>query len=94
VYDTDLNFRKSIAVEGAPWSVCLTKDPTRYLYSGNGKIYKVDLNGKLPGWAQTSLGHGQTSCLIHETHCEGEAVIYKGDCSTWTVEKITVKSGG
>ena len=43
---------------------------------------------------RTSLGHGQTSCLIHEIHCDGDTVIYKGDCSTWTVEKITVKSGG
>ena len=95
VYDTDLNFKKSIAVVGAPWSVCLTKGSTQYLYSGdgNGKIYKVDLNGKLVGWAQTSLGHGQSSCLIHEIHCEGDSVVYKGDCSTWTVEKITVKGG-
>jgi hypothetical protein len=21
-------------------------------------------------------------------------VVYKGDCSTWTVEKITIKGGG
>lgn len=95
VYDTDLNYKKTIAVVGTPWSVCTTKGPTQYLYSGdgNGKIYKVDLDGKLLGWAQTSLGHGQTSCLIHEIHCDGESVVYKGDCSTWTVEKITIKGG-
>jgi hypothetical protein len=52
-----LNLRKTIAVVGAPWSVC-TKGPAQYLYSGDG-------NGK----------------------------IYKGDCSTWTVEKIRVKGG-
>jgi hypothetical protein len=65
------------------------------MYSGDGfsgKIYKFDLeDGKLLGWAQTSLGHGQATCLIHEIHCESAHVIYKGDCSTWTVEKITVK---
>jgi hypothetical protein len=32
--------------------------------------------------------------LIHELHCESENVIYKGDCSTWTVEKITIKGSG
>jgi hypothetical protein len=97
VYDTDLNFKKTITGMGAPWSVCTTPGPRQYLYSGdggNGKIYKFDMDGKLLGWAQTSLGHGQSTCLIHEIHCESEAVIYKGDCSTWTVEKITVKGGG
>ena len=33
----------------------------------------------------------RAGCLIHELHCESENVIYKGDCSTWTVEKITIK---
>ena len=46
------------------------------------------------GWAQTSKGHGQAGCLIHELHCESDTVIYKGDCSTWTVEKITMKGSG
>ena len=59
-----------------------------------GLIYKVDLDGNLLGWAQTSQGHGQNNCLIHELHCESETVLYKGDCSTWTVEKITIKGGG
>ena len=96
VYDADLNFIKSITSAAAPWSVCTTPGPTQYLYSGdgNGKIYKMDLDGNLLGWAQTSQGHGQTNCLIHQLHCESENVIYKGDCSTWTVEKITVKGGG
>jgi DNA-binding beta-propeller fold protein YncE len=95
VYDTDLNFIKSIANVGAPWSVCTSPPPNQYLFSGdgNGKIYKLDMNGKLLGWAQTSKGHGQAGCLIHEIHCESDTVIYKGDCSTWTVEKITIKGG-
>jgi len=37
--------------------------------------------------AQTSLGHGQSGCLIHEMHAESDNVLIKGDCSTWTVEK-------
>jgi DNA-binding beta-propeller fold protein YncE len=93
VYDTDLNFVRSIATVGAPWSVCTTPGPTQYLFSGdgNGKLYKTDLDGKLLGWAQVGKGHGQNTCLIHELHCESENVVYKGDCSTWTVEKITIK---
>jgi len=94
VYNTDLKFEKTITGMGAPWSVCISSGSPQYLYSGDGstgKIYKFDMDGKLLGWAQTSLGHGQSTCLIHEIHCESDRVIYKGDCSTWTVEKITIK---
>jgi DNA-binding beta-propeller fold protein YncE len=92
VFDPDLNPVKIITGMGAPWTVCMTPAPNQVLYSGdgNGKVYKFDLDGKLLGWGQTSLGHGQSGCLIHELHCESETVVYKGDCSTWTVEKLTI----
>jgi len=90
VYDTDLNFKASYGGVGAPWSVQVTP---KYIYSGDGtgKIYRLDHDGKLLGWAQTSLGHGQSGCLIHEMHAVSDNVLIKGDCSTWTVEKITFK---
>ena len=93
VYDGDLNLQKTFTNVGAPWSVCTSPGATQYLFSGdgNGKLYKLDLNGNLLGWAQTSEGHGQSGCLVHELHCESENVIIKGDCATWTVEKITIK---
>jgi hypothetical protein len=96
VYDTDLNLKTMFTNVGAPWSVCVSPAPNEFLFSGdgNGKLYKLDMNGKLVGWAQTSMGHGQTGCLVHELHCESDTVIYKGDCSTWTVEKITIEGGG
>jgi NHL repeat len=90
VYDTNLNFKSSYAGVGAPWSVQVTP---KYIYSGDGtgKIYRLDHSGKLLGWAQTSLGHGQSGCLIHEMHAVSDNVLIKGDCSTWTVERITIK---
>ena len=91
VYDTDLNFKKTITGIGAPWSVQVTN---KYIYSGdgNGKLYQLDKgSGKLLGWAQTSLGRGQTGCLIHAIHAQSDSVIYKGSCSLWDVEKITIK---
>jgi len=95
VFDPDLNPVKILTNVAAPWSVCTTpaSQGPQYLFSGDGtgKIYKLDMQGNLVGWAQTSLGHGQSGCLVHELHCESENVIYKGDCSTWTVEKITIK---
>jgi hypothetical protein len=67
-------------------------EPAQHLFTGdgNGKIYKFDLDGKLLGWAQTSQNHGQNGCLVHELHCDSDTVLYKGDCSTWQVEKITI----
>lgn len=92
VYDPDLKPLRIIEGMGAPWSVCTSPGANQHLFSGdgNGKIYKFTLEGTLQGWAQTSLGHGQNGCLVHELHCESETVLYKGDCSTWTVERITI----
>src|SRR4030095_4314486 len=96
VYDPELNYVKSFSNIGAPWTVCTSPAPHQYLFNvdGNGKPYKRGLDGNLLGGAQTSKGHGQAGCLIHEIHCESDSIIYKGDCSTWTVEKITIKDGG
>jgi hypothetical protein len=95
VYDSAMKPLRILTGMGAPWSVCTTPGATQYLYSGdgNGKVYKMTLDGKLLGWGQTGLGHGQSGCLVHELHCESETVVYKGDCSTWTVSKMTIKGG-
>jgi hypothetical protein len=92
VYNPELERVRIIEGMGAPWSVCVTPGQTQYLYSGdgNGKIYKFSLDGKLVAWGQSGLGHGQNGCLVHELHCESETVVYKGDCSTWTVQKLTI----
>ncbi len=57
VYDNDLNLKKSFGGVGAPWSVQVTP---KYIYSGDGtgKIYRLDHEGKLLGWAQTGTGPG------------------------------------
>jgi hypothetical protein len=91
VYDTELNFKRTITGIGAPWSVQVT---SKYIYSGdgNGKLYQLDKSsGKLLGWAQTSLGRGQTTCLIHSLHAQSDNVLYRGSCTQWDVEKITIK---
>src|SRR5476649_2414579 len=90
VFDLNLNFQKYITGIGQPWSVQVTP---KYIYSGDGtgKIYRLDHDGKLLGWAQTSLGQGQTGCLIHSLQAEGDNVLYKGSCSLWNIEKITFK---
>lgn len=90
VYDYNLNYKKTITGVGMPWTVQVTP---HYIYSGdgNGKIYQMDHNGKLLGWAQTGLGYGQTNCIIHELYALNDHVLYRGSCSEWNVEKITIK---
>ena len=90
VYDTNMTYKASYTGVGAPWSVQVTP---KYIYSGDGtgKIYRLDHSGKLLGWAQSSLGQGQTGCLIHSLHAMNDNVLIKGACSTWNVEKITFK---
>jgi len=90
VYDTNLNFKQSITGIGAPWSVQVTP---KYIYTGdgNGKLYQLDHSGKLLGWAQTGMGMGQTGCIIHALQAEGDNVLYRGSCSEWDIEKITIK---
>ncbi len=92
VYDTNMTFKASYTGVGAPWSVQVTP---KYIYSGDGtgKIYRLDHSGKLLGWAQTSLGQGQSGCLIHELHAVSDNVLIKGACSLWNVERITFKDG-
>lgn len=97
VFDNDLNPVKIISTVGAPWGFCTTKPAPgekQYLFSGDsgGKLYKIDVaTGEMVGWAQTSQGLGQAGCLVHQLVCDSEKVLYKGDCSTWKVEKITFK---
>jgi hypothetical protein len=96
VYDSDLNFKKTFTGMGSPWGICVTPGSPQYLFSGDGttgKIYKLDMNGKVLGWGQTSLGQGEDDAgrLIHQIHCESPNVIYKGSAILWQVEKITIK---
>jgi len=88
VFDYDLNFERYITGIGAPWTVQVTE---HYIYSGDGdgKIYRLDHDGKLLGWAQTGLGQGQTGCLIHSLHAESDTVLYRGSCTLWNVAKLT-----
>ena len=91
VYDSNLNFERSITGVGAPWALCVS--PGQFLYSGdgNGKLYKLSLDGKVLGWAQTGMDHGQAGDLIHSIACPTDNVVYLGSASMWDVQKISIK---
>jgi hypothetical protein len=94
VYDDNLNFVRSITGIGAPWSICISKGATQYMFTGdgNGKLYKMDMTGKVLGMAQTGLGHGQESELIHTLDCRNPNVVFIGSASLWDVQQVTIKN--
>jgi hypothetical protein len=95
VYDTDLNYLRTYTGMGSPWGVSVNPGSEQYLFSGDGttgKIYKMSLDGKMIGWAQTSLGHGAntTGRLIHQIHAQSANVVFLGSACHWDVQKITI----
>ena len=95
VYDDDLNFKKTISGIGAPWSVCVTSVSPQYLFSGDGttgKIFKMDMSGKVLGMFVTGQDHGEenTGDLIHALDCRTPNTIFVGSATMWDVQKVTV----
>ncbi len=96
VYDDNLNYERTITGVGAPWALCITNSSPQYLFSGDGtggKLYKMDLNGKVLGMAVTSQDHGEqdTGDLIHSLDCRSANTVYIGSASLWAVQKVTIK---
>lgn len=95
VYDTDLNYKRTIKHVASPWDVVVNPGSPQYLFTCDGitgKIYKFSLEGKMLGWAQTSLGKGldDTGDLAHLITAPSANVIYIGSASIWDVQKVTI----
>ena len=75
---------------GSPFVVCITPGPTQYLFSADnwGRIFKMDLDGRVLGVLGTSgklLGQfGQ----IHGMACPAEDEIYVAEILNWRVQKL------
>jgi hypothetical protein len=95
VYDNNLNFKTSITGVGAPWTVCVNNGSPQYLWTGDGttgKLYKMDLTGKVLGMLTTGQDHGEenTGDLVHSIDCRDANTVFVGSASMWDVQKITV----
>jgi NHL repeat len=95
VFDSDLNLKHTWTGMGSPWGVCVSPGSPQYLFSGDGssgKLYKMDLDGNVLGWAQTNLGQGEDDAgrLIHQIDCVSDRVVYLGSAILWQVNKITI----
>jgi hypothetical protein len=95
VYDNNLNYQRTITGIGAPWALCISEGPTQYMFSGdgNGRLYKMDMSGKVLGMAVTGQDHGaaDTGDLIHSLDCRNPNVVYIGSASMFDVQKVTIK---
>jgi DNA-binding beta-propeller fold protein YncE len=96
VYDSNLTFKTSITGVGAPWTVCVNTGTPQYLWTGDGttgKIYKMDMTGKVLGMAVTGQDHGEqnTGDLIHSLDCRNANTVFIGSASMWDVQKVTIR---
>ena len=57
----------------------------------SGRIYKLDLDGKVLGWLG-KFGHepGQFQ-WIHELHCTSENELLVGEIQNWRMQKLTLR---
>jgi DNA-binding beta-propeller fold protein YncE len=92
VFDTDGNFKQQWPVDGLTWSVCITPGPTQVIFIGSvGKVYKMDLTGKilgtfgklgrLPGWFDS----------IHAIACPDEKTVYIANEFSYRFDKVVLE---
>jgi DNA-binding beta-propeller fold protein YncE len=96
VFDGDGKFLKEWTNVEAPWAICITPGPNQVLYSSDapsGKIFKLDLSGKMLGsFGKFGKQEGQFG-WIHEIACPTENTLYVGELLNWRVQKLTLHPG-
>ena len=94
LFDTDGNFKQEWPFPGLTWSLCITpitSDRSQVIFVGSvGKVYKVDLSGKilgsfgklgrLPGWFDS----------IHAIACPDENTVYIANEFSYRFDKVVL----
>jgi len=79
---------------GAPWAICITPGPTQYLYSSDaypGRIYKLNLDGKVLGYLGSSGKQLKQFGWIHEIACPSENQLFVGELLNWRIQKLILE---
>jgi len=79
---------------GAPWAICITPPPHQVLYSSDGypgRIYKLNLEGKVLGVLGESGKQLKQFGWIHEIACPSENVLFVGELLNWRVQKLILE---
>ena len=91
VFDSDGTYLKEFTGIGAPWAICITPGPDQVLYTSDsvqGRIYKLDLNGKILGvFGKAGKQAGQFG-WVHEIACPSENELYVAELLNWRVQKL------
>jgi DNA-binding beta-propeller fold protein YncE len=78
---------------GAPWAICITPGPNQVLYAADafpGRIYKLDLEGKVLGMFGKAGKQLKQFGWIHEIACPSENEIYVAEVLNWRVQKLVL----
>ena len=82
---------------GAPWALCITPGTKQYLYASDaypGRIYKMDLNGKVLGVLGQSGKQPKQFGWIHGIACPDENTLFVGELLNWRVQKLVLHPAG
>ena len=94
VFDGDGKFLRQFSNVAQPWAICITPGAKQFLYSSDansGKVFKLDLDGKLLGTFGSFGKQPKQFGWIHEIACPTENELYVGELLNWRVQKITLK---
>ncbi len=78
---------------GAPWAICITPGPNQVLYASDafpGRIYKMDLQGKVLGMLGKAGKQLKQFGWIHEIACPSENELYVAEVLNWRVQKLVL----
>lgn len=79
---------------GAPWAICITPPPHQVLFSSDGypgRIYKLDLDGKVLGVLGESGKQLKQFGWIHEIACPSENTLIVAELLNWRVQKLILE---
>ncbi len=87
-FDTNGNLKSVWTLPTAPWSLCTTKGPAQVLFVGSvGRVYKMDLGGKILGAFGRSGRMPGTIDSIHEIACPDEKTVYLANLYSSRMDK-------
>jgi streptogramin lyase len=87
-FDTEGNRRAVWNLPTAPWALCLTNGPTQVMYVGSvGRVYKMDLNGKILGAFGRPGRMVDTIDSVHGIACPDERTVYLANLYASRIDK-------
>jgi NHL repeat len=90
------NAEAAARTAGAPWAICITPPNAsgkQFLYSADsypGRIYKLDLDGKVLGFFGHTGRAPKEFGWVHELACPSENTVYAAEILNWRIQKLTL----